>query len=181
MEKMVMLMGVHLGGDCIGDVGALCERFEAAMEDATLLRNETEHLCAERVALQMANRQAKNLLLQKHADLQESRKRCMELQGQQLDELSLEQLDGILATLENAKQGIAERQEELRQKALQELQVEKELLEDRALCCVCMSNPCSVVLMPCAHLCSCVDCVKQLSQCPLCRKDIANHIQTYIM
>jgi hypothetical protein len=44
------------------------------------------------------------------------------------------------------------------------------------LCCICLTNPTSVVLLPCSHQCLCLDCSTKeqdkLEKCPICRQDI---------
>ena len=36
-------------------------------------------------------------------------------------------------------------------------------------CVVCMSEPKSIILMPCRHVCVCFECVQLLDKCPVCR------------
>ena len=42
----------------------------------------------------------------------------------------------------------------------------------RRTCCVCLSKPLQVVLIPCGHACLCRKCSRKLDKCPLCRLDI---------
>lgn len=42
----------------------------------------------------------------------------------------------------------------------------------RRTCCVCLSKPLQVVLIPCGHACVCRKCSRMLDTCPLCRLDI---------
>ena len=50
-------------------------------------------------------------------------------------------------------------------------------------CVVCLSEPKTVVILPCKHLCVCQQCHKQLSIttkiCPVCRSSIMGHIIVY--
>jgi hypothetical protein len=43
-------------------------------------------------------------------------------------------------------------------------------------CLICMSEVKNTILMPCNHLCVCLDCAKQLivksAKCPICRERI---------
>lgn len=36
-------------------------------------------------------------------------------------------------------------------------------------CCVCLTEPKEVLLLPCRHLCVCTTCFEQLTRCPVCR------------
>jgi hypothetical protein len=36
-------------------------------------------------------------------------------------------------------------------------------------CKVCMEENCTILFLPCRHLCSCKKCVKALTKCPICR------------
>ncbi|CAF0893142.1 unnamed protein product [Adineta ricciae] len=44
------------------------------------------------------------------------------------------------------------------------------------VCCICLTNNSSVILLPCAHQCLCNDCATkqedELQKCPICRQDI---------
>lgn len=44
-------------------------------------------------------------------------------------------------------------------------------------CCVCMSEPCDVVLAPCGHFVLCASCsAKIIERCPICRSAITHKI-----
>jgi hypothetical protein len=38
-------------------------------------------------------------------------------------------------------------------------------------CKVCMEENCTILFLPCRHLCCCKKCVKVLTKCPICRCD----------
>lgn len=46
-------------------------------------------------------------------------------------------------------------------------------------CPICYSEKCNTVCVPCGHICSCLDCSKNLKKCPLCRED-AMIIKCYV-
>lgn len=50
-----------------------------------------------------------------------------------------------------------------------------------ATCCVCLDQPRNLVLIPCGHLCLCVDCGRHggLKECPLCRVRITKRLRVY--
>ena len=52
-------------------------------------------------------------------------------------------------------------------------------------CCICLSKPKCVVLLPCKHMCLCEDCgdaksTTLIQDCPLCRKAIRDRLKVYI-
>jgi len=46
-------------------------------------------------------------------------------------------------------------------------------------CCVCLTNPREVIFEPCRHLCVCLECNHQLSECPVCRTVISNTVEIH--
>mmetsp|Transcript_12138 Transcript_12138/g.19147 ORF Transcript_12138/g.19147 Transcript_12138/m.19147 type:complete len:309 (-) Transcript_12138:50-976(-) len=52
---------------------------------------------------------------------------------------------------------------------------------DTAECVICMSNPKSIAVLPCRHLCMCSDCAKDLHRsmdgCPMCRCKVESLLQ----
>ncbi|OXB66493.1 hypothetical protein ASZ78_011608 [Callipepla squamata] len=51
--------------------------------------------------------------------------------------------------------------------------------EKKSECVVCMEQEAQTIFLPCGHVCCCQTCCKQLQSCPLCRKDIAQHIRIF--
>lgn len=43
-------------------------------------------------------------------------------------------------------------------------------------CVVCLSEPRTVALLPCRHLCACEACFGHLDKCPVCRADFTGHL-----
>jgi hypothetical protein len=48
--------------------------------------------------------------------------------------------------------------------------------EEAHVCVVCQDAPKSVLLLPCKHICTCDECSEAISDCPICRADIAQKI-----
>eukprot|EP00392_Amoebophrya_sp_AT5.2_P010688 g10753.t1 len=52
--------------------------------------------------------------------------------------------------------------------------------EERHICKICFEREVNAVILDCSHFVSCSRCVTQLSQCPICRKDIVKgYMQTF--
>ena len=56
--------------------------------------------------------------------------------------------------------------------------------DDSTLCVVCISNPKTVVLLPCRHMCVCPECCRSILQveplCPLCRANVETHFELFV-
>ena len=48
------------------------------------------------------------------------------------------------------------------------------------LCKICMENKVSIVILPCAHLCSCTNCASSLKTCPICRKQFKGYVRAFL-
>jgi hypothetical protein len=52
------------------------------------------------------------------------------------------------------------------------------------VCCICLTNHSSVIVLPCGHKCLCNDCAnkqeEELAKCPICRQEILNAPQPTI-
>nr|XP_047910452.1 E3 ubiquitin-protein ligase LRSAM1 isoform X3 [Anser cygnoides] len=51
--------------------------------------------------------------------------------------------------------------------------------DEKSECVVCMEQEAQTVFLPCGHVCCCQTCGKQLRACPLCRKDITQHVRIF--
>jgi myosin heavy subunit len=73
--------------------------------------------------------------------------------------------------------------------SLTQVEAEKEILvknqlesqREQRLCVICCEMEKCVVLLPCRHMCLCASCSRdeRLTQCPLCRDDIAHRINVF--
>jgi len=60
---------------------------------------------------------------------------------------------------------------------IRQLKRERDDLEDRVLCVICMDAPRSVLFSPCNHLVACAACSNTLKDCPLCRGRVKKRIK----
>lgn len=51
--------------------------------------------------------------------------------------------------------------------------------EKKSECVVCMEQEAQMIFLPCGHVCCCQTCCKRLQTCPLCRRDITQHIRIF--
>ena len=68
--------------------------------------------------------------------------------------------------------------EEAQRDAFRQVKLEKEALEDRVLCTICMEAdaPRTVFFGPCNHFLACASCAEKLAECPNCRATITTRI-----
>ena len=49
---------------------------------------------------------------------------------------------------------------------------ENRKIQERELCCICLTNNITHVFIPCFHLCTCRTCASKVDKCPKCRTKI---------
>ncbi|KAG5677768.1 hypothetical protein PVAND_007499 [Polypedilum vanderplanki] len=54
---------------------------------------------------------------------------------------------------------------------------QEQAINNAVECVVCMDAQTRVIFLPCGHLCCCINCSKDLNQCPMCRGDIERKIK----
>ncbi|KAK3415729.1 E3 ubiquitin-protein ligase SP1 [Eucalyptus grandis] len=47
------------------------------------------------------------------------------------------------------------------------------------LCVICLEQEYNSVFVPCGHMCCCTTCSLQLTNCPLCRRQIEQAVKTF--
>ena len=52
-------------------------------------------------------------------------------------------------------------------------------VRDSDLCNICMSNPIDCLILECGHMCTCLNCAKELCKCPICRQEIARIVKAF--
>ena len=57
---------------------------------------------------------------------------------------------------------------------------ENQQIKEAPICKICMDNEVDLVLLPCGHLISCVNCAHKLKDCPVCRQFIKRIVRTFM-
>uniref|UniRef100_T1HSP8 RING-type domain-containing protein n=1 Tax=Rhodnius prolixus TaxID=13249 RepID=T1HSP8_RHOPR len=60
------------------------------------------------------------------------------------------------------------------------LEEENRRLKEARLCKICMDSEVEIVLLPCGHLVTCINCSHSLADCPLCRQAIRATVRTFL-
>ncbi|KAK9502252.1 hypothetical protein O3M35_011055 [Rhynocoris fuscipes] len=60
------------------------------------------------------------------------------------------------------------------------LEEENRRLKEARLCKICMDSEVEIVLLPCGHLVTCINCSHSLADCPLCRQSIKATVRTFL-
>ncbi len=154
------------------------ETMERMMVENKQLREKIEALDKERQRLQSI------APIPKDAD-----SLCAELQDALAAKTELQKRVDILDAKESVLQGygideLNALESELRG-SLRKVETRKVILQERqnTLCVICLSQPKSIVLMACSHLCLCESCLNQsgasLTECPVCQKTITGTLKVF--
>ena len=52
--------------------------------------------------------------------------------------------------------------------------------EDITSCVICMDQRRDALLLPCRHLCTCVECTEQIGACPMCRVEFKTFVKVFM-
>merc|ERR1712130_369122 len=101
-----------------------------------------------------------------------------------LQELSAKQMKDMLAMNRVNFKGVVEKQElfkivERVWRQHVKSTEEKDTLEDEDMCKICMDNRVDCVMLECGHMCPCLQCGKQLSECPICRAYVIRVVKIF--
>jgi len=104
--------------------------------------------------------------------------------AEDLQELSAKQMKDMLAMNRVNFKGVVEKQElfkivERVWRQHVKSTEEKDDLEDEDLCKICMDNQVDCVMLECGHMCTCIGCGKQMSECPICRQFVVRVVKTF--
>ncbi|XP_068992708.1 E3 ubiquitin-protein ligase RNF34 isoform X3 [Neodiprion pinetum] len=103
----------------------------------------------------------------------------------ELEALNVKQLKDLLSTNRVDYKGCIERGELLEKasglwhhhvKSREDL----EKLPFKDICKICMDAPIECVMLECGHMATCLNCGKQLSECPICRQYVIRVVRTFM-
>ncbi|XP_032242336.2 E3 ubiquitin-protein ligase RNF34 [Nematostella vectensis] len=105
---------------------------------------------------------------------------------EQVDNLSVKELKHILTANFVDFKGCVEKEELLSKVRLlwKSRNCEKQKVENVSesldeSCKVCMDNLIDCVLLECGHMVACINCSKQLAECPICRQNISRIVRVF--
>lgn len=52
-------------------------------------------------------------------------------------------------------------------------------MDDETLCKVCLDAPIECVILECGHMACCINCGKQMSECPICRQYVVRVVRFF--
>ncbi len=53
------------------------------------------------------------------------------------------------------------------------------VVQDEILCKICMDSSVDCVFLECGHMVTCVQCGKQMNECPICRQYVVRVVRTF--
>ncbi|CAK8698369.1 unnamed protein product [Clavelina lepadiformis] len=56
---------------------------------------------------------------------------------------------------------------------------ELQIVREREKCVVCFTHATNALIIPCGHLCMCLECVVKVQTCPMCRTEIYQTLKVY--
>ena len=68
---------------------------------------------------------------------------------------------------------------ETRERKIAEKEKNIKAKEEEDTCKICYDRPINAVILPCAHLSFCIECIEQIHKCSICNSDIAQRIKVY--
>jgi hypothetical protein len=95
----------------------------------------------------------------------------------EMEDLNLKKSNIVLTTQEKIEDTGATGALDIERSNL--LREENERLKSERLCVVCLTKDKNVLLLPCAHLTTCLECSFSMQNCPLCRSKIQATVRTY--
>ncbi|XP_018326197.1 E3 ubiquitin-protein ligase RNF34 [Agrilus planipennis] len=106
---------------------------------------------------------------------------------EEIEALSVKQLKQLLSLNRVNYKGVVERNELLEKTIALWIESHKDSgnngdvsNKDESDCCkICMDAPLECVILECGHIATCVECGKQLSECPICRQYVSRVVRIF--
>ncbi|XP_020288022.1 E3 ubiquitin-protein ligase RNF34 isoform X2 [Pseudomyrmex gracilis] len=102
----------------------------------------------------------------------------------ELEYLNVKQLKNLLSTNRVDYKGCIERQELLNKvtrlwNEYNQSRKEVENLSEEELCKICWDAPIECVILECGHMACCINCGKQMSECPICKQYVVRVVRFF--
>lgn len=101
-----------------------------------------------------------------------------------LDHLNVKQLKNLLSTNGVYYKGCIERSELMERAARlweqhKQSQIDIEQMEEEDVCKICWDAPIECVILECGHMACCLNCGKQMSECPICKQYVVRVVRFF--
>ncbi|XP_072748871.1 E3 ubiquitin-protein ligase RNF34 isoform X2 [Anoplolepis gracilipes] len=105
-------------------------------------------------------------------------------EASELEYLSVKQLKNLLSTNRVDYKGCLERQELLNRvsrlwQEYKQSREDVEKLSEEELCKICWDAPIECVILECGHMACCINCGKQMSECPICKQYVVRVVRFF--
>lgn len=105
-------------------------------------------------------------------------------EASELEYLSIKQLKNLLSTNRVDYKGCIERQELLNKvlrlwQEYSQSRKDVEKLSEEELCKICWDAPIECVILECGHMACCINCGKQMSECPICKQYVVRVVRFF--
>ncbi|KAL0131754.1 hypothetical protein PUN28_002951 [Cardiocondyla obscurior] len=105
-------------------------------------------------------------------------------EASELEYLSIKQLKNLLSTNRVDYKGCIERQDLLKKVSrlwqdYSQSRKDVEKLSEEELCKICWDAPIECVILECGHMACCINCGKQMSECPICKQYVVRVVRFF--
>lgn len=105
-------------------------------------------------------------------------------EASELEYLNVKQLKNLLSTNRVDYKGCLERQELLNRvtrlwQEYKQSRQDVEKLSEEELCKICWDAPIECVILECGHMACCINCGKQMSECPICKQYVVRVVRFF--
>ncbi|XP_012538877.1 E3 ubiquitin-protein ligase RNF34 [Monomorium pharaonis] len=105
-------------------------------------------------------------------------------EASELEYLSIKQLKNLLSTNRVDYKGCIERQDLMNKVSrlwheYNQSRKDVEKLSEEELCKICWDAPIECVILECGHMACCINCGKQMSECPICKQYVVRVVRFF--